>query len=220
MPKEQRREIAANLSVDLGGCRSREAQAWAILTRPWKGMQDRSRNAAETIVKTTGNYDHILKHAAKAIGAKRPKDATCEQLEAAIFDKFAEQALKKMHTDEAESPDEKRLMKEMQKELRRRGFSAVGARFVVEAGKQGIKKAGFKSYIRAVKLAGAMNRKLGTKMIMSQVTRGLKFALRGVNVFLWVWLAWDVLNWFVGPSHRKNAIVILQLYLEDRLGDA
>ncbi len=144
---------------------------------------------------------------------KKREDSTEEDLEYAIFEYVADEVLKS--TDSAQLGEIEKFIREQpefSRKLREAGFGPKGLRLVISGVFKAASKGGFGTYITAVKAAAFLNRKLGTRLAMNVVTKGLKTVLKSLDAALWVWLVYDVLSWFFGPSRRRLLPVIAQIH--------
>jgi hypothetical protein len=190
-----------------------EAEAVHLIGCDNDGIQARSHSATRTLNPTAENHtwDEVLHSIIKEFKI-RCADKSTDGMETAIFEHVAAKAVAEM------SADEKKDLRELEKEapelrekLLRAGYGPKAAQLVMAGLAKATMKSGFKAYIQAVKLAGAANRKLGTKFVMKNVTVGLKGVLRGANVLLWAWLAADVVGWMFGPSRQRLLMVVAQV---------
>ncbi len=190
-----------------------QAEACLIIGQDRKGIQARSHSTLKTIA---GSENHTWPEVLVSVIQEFKIEChvagkTEEQLESAIFDHFAEQEWDKKGEEERQEI-EKFIndQPELIEKLKVAGLNTNKRRWIVNLMFQAAKQGGFNTYITAVKVAGWMNRTIGTKVMMKTVTKGLATVLRTVNVALWAWLVWDVLAFFFGPS-RKRLIPVIAL---------
>jgi len=190
-----------------------------IIGMAGKGIQARSHSMWRTLSPIAKNHtwQEVLEGVIKELKIKCDSKSVVD-MEAAIFEYAAGEALKKMSKEDLDGIDDLGERNPgLVKQLAKAGFGSSGRRLILA----GIAKAtlgqGFKAYIGAVKLAALANRKIGTKLVMSSVTTGLKTTLRGLNVLLWGWLALDILNLFFGSSRKRLLPVIVQIRAVDLL---
>jgi hypothetical protein len=111
----------------------------------------------------------------------RPKD---EELEAAIFEYFADQVWNSM--DPAQKEEIEKFLQEQPgfaQQMMAAGFGPVWIRILAAAVFKAATKGGFGTYITAVKAAAWFNAQVGTKLAMQVVTAGLKTFLRSLKSF-------------------------------------
>ena len=238
MDSASRKQIAEMLNVDLSDLcmidlfstgeyeqkNDTRSEACLIIEQDRKGIQARSHSTLRTI--SPFAEDHTWREVLVSVIQEFKIEChvvgkTEEQLEAVIFDYFADQEWQAK--DEGERKEIDRFMRdqpELIDRLKRAGIDRKKRRWVVNVLFQAAKQGGFNTYITAVKVAGQMNRIIGTKVMMQTVTKSLATVLRTVNVALWAWLAWDVLTFFFGSS-RKRLIPVIALihqhYLLEKL---
>lgn len=239
MDAASREQIAEMLNVDLNDIcmidlfstgeyeqkNDARSEACLIIEQDRKGIQARSHSTLRTI--NPFAEDHTWREVLVSIieefkiecGAIWRK--TEEQLESVIFNYFADQEWQAKDEGEREEIDTFiREQPELIDRLKRAGIDQKKRRWVVNVLFQAAKRGRFNTYITAVKVAGQMNRIIGTKVMMKTVTKGLATVLRTVNVALWAWLVWDVLAFFFGSS-RKRLIPVIALihqhYLLEKL---
>ena len=194
-------------------CNDAQAEACLIIGQDRKGIQARSHSTLKTIA---GSENHTWPEVLVSVIQEFKIEChvagkTEEQLESVIFDYFAEQEWDKKGEEERQEI-EKFIndQPELIEKLKVAGLNTNKRRWIVNLMFQAAKQGGFNTYITAVKVAGWMNRTIGTKVMMKTVTKGLATVLRTVNVALWAWLVWDVLAFFFGPS-RKRLIPVIAL---------
>ena len=195
-------------------CNDAQAEACLIIGQDRKGIQARSHSTLTTINPLSENHTwpEVLVSVIKEFKIKcRVAGKTEEQLEAVIFEYFADLEWKQKKEEERQEI-EKFIndQPELIEKLKVAGLNTNKRRWIVNLMFQAAKQGGFNTYITAVKVAGWMNRTIGTKVMMKTVTKGLATVLRTANVALWAWLVWDVLAFFFGPS-RKRLIPVIAL---------
>jgi len=91
--------------------------------------------------------------------------------------------------DQLEDDEE---IKAIRRSLIEKGFSSDTIRYTLDTIYQVIRFGGFNSYILTVKIAAAMNRHLGTKILMKEATRNVARVAVAANVIGWLWLGYDI----------------------------
>ena len=206
-------------------CNNDQAETCLIIGQDRKGIQARSHSTLTTINPLSENHtwpEALVSVIEEFKIERHVAGKTEEQLEAAIFDYFAELEWKQKNEEERQEIEKFiKQQPEFIEKLKAAGLNTKQIRWVVNLMFQAAKRGGFKTFINAVKVAAWMNRKLGTKMMMKTATKSLSVALKAVNVALWAWLVWDVLDFVFGPSRKRLVPVIAlihQHYLLERLG--
>ncbi len=200
-----------------------QAEACLIIGRARKGIQARSHSTLKTIA---GSENHTWPEVLVSVIQEFKIECHVagkieEQLEAAIFDYFAEKEWEQKKEEERQEIEKFiEQQPELIDKLKVSGLNAKQIRWVANLMFQAAKQGGFNTYINAVKVAAWMNGNLGTKIVMSTATKSLSVALRAVNVAMWAWLVWDILAFVFGPS-RKRLIPVIALihqhYLLEKL---
>ena len=206
-------------------CNDDQAEACLIIGQDRKGIQARSHSTLTTINPLSENHTwpEVLVSVIKEFKIKcRFAGKTEEQLEAVIFEYFADLEWKQKKEEERQEIEKFiKQQPELIDKLRAAGLDTKQIRWVINLMFQAAKRGGFKTFINAVKVAAWMNRKLGTKIMMKTVTKSLSVALRATNVALWAWLVWDVLDFVFGPSRKRLVPMIAlihQHYLLEKIG--
>lgn len=228
MAEDSREEIAKHLGITLRKTfplrdswrgQLAQAQAWQLINEDRKGLQARASSYLRTlnILSRNPNWHEIVASACKHLRINH-KAYHAKTLEKRLFDHLVEKALSKM--DQQELAGVKKFInkeKEFVNKLREVGLSSRAIEFVIAATGRLAQKGGFKTYIGAVKLAAKINKRLGTKIVMKNVTKRLAVCLRALNVAFNILLVHDFLDLLFGKSDKKNVPVITQVYLFDTL---
>jgi len=198
-----------------------EAEACLIIGKDIKGIQARSHGALRKLNPMAKNHvwEEVLQSILTEFKIACPSRRS-EDMESAIFEFVADEALTKMSAEDKKGMED--LLKrepEFVKKLRDSGFGSKGVRLVAAGFSKMTLRQGFGAYITAGKVAAAANRKLGTRLVMTTVTTGLKTALRGLNVLLWAWVAADVLGWIFGASRRRLLTVVAEMRMADLIAE-
>lgn len=208
-------------------------EAWAILDSKVKGLRRRATESWETLNPLAHNvnwYESLHRTGRELFqkldavdfsyrqsidGCSIPNWTPLQDLEEEFIKKLGH--LQAMHLtaeqladlDKIEDSDE---VRDLAKRLQTAGFRAPETiRHGIYTIHQVIRLGGFNSYIWTVKIAGAMNRKLGTKIVMSQATKSVARFASALNVVGWLWLAADMIDLAAGSSLGRLAPVIIQI---------
>lgn len=245
-----REQIAESLGIDLSGAWSgavlncnfdlrvnekprmaanliAQAEAAAIIGLDGYGLQARSHATFKKLNPAAANHTwaeilhSVIGHFGIPVSGPAPN---VEQLESAIYEWVAEKTVETMSKEEVEEMDVfLDQQPELAEKLKKAGFKRSGARLVAAGVFRAAARGGFGTYITAVKAAAFLNRTLGTKLVMSGVTHGLKAVLRATNVILWAWLAKDVLDLLFGASRPRLLAPISEIHqslLLERLAES
>jgi hypothetical protein len=190
-----------------------ESEAVMIIGQNGRGIQARAHSTARTISPLARNFTwrevllSIIRE--RRIRSKQPADTlTEEQLEAAIFQHIADQVQNGLQPADREK-------------LLRRWLAWIDSTVPVDASvlrqllALGVKKAlagGFKTYIRVVQVAGWLNRRAATKLVMSRVTWATKKVLSGLGFILLAHMVIDVLSLLFGPSRQRLLAVVALIH--------
>jgi len=215
------------------------AEAWDILDSNIKGIRRRASETYESLNVFAHNanwYETVYrcgKEVFKKLNAPSrsyrktieackdsgKRGAVCE-LEEEFVKKLSALMMAQMTREQVvalEELEDADDVREIAKNMRDAGIrSSEVVRHGIAAVSNAVRLGGFNTYILTVKVAAAMNRKLGLKIVMSQATKTVARAAAALNVAAWVWLGWDVLDWIFGSSHGRLFPVVAQL-LNQRL---
>lgn len=221
MEQNARHEMATHLGFrfEPSSIGDPSAEAWEIINCNLKGLQARSHSWYETLNPFAGNSSwlDILQRVADFCEISYSKYTSEADLEYLICEYLALKAFEQLSDEEKKELDEFSMMEpEYIKKIQKAGFGPIMTKLIVKGTFAAAKAGGFGTYITAVKAAAWLNRNLGTTIVMSSVTTGLKAVLRTVNVALWAWLAVDVLDWLFGRSEGTIMPVILQIHMQDK----
>jgi hypothetical protein len=195
-----------------------EAEACIVINADRKGLQARSHSALRTI--NLFADDHNWRQVLESVCAEMKiggvaEDASEVELESAIYEYLGAKLWETLGVDERGEIDEfLRDQPELGERLRSSGFGKFGTRMFAKGVFQAAKAGGFGTYINAAKAAAFLNKTLGTKIVMSTATHGLKIVLKGINAILWLWIAADVVNLVFGSSRERLLAPISQIHTE------
>ncbi len=203
------------------------AEAWDILHADGKGIQARTNGTLETLNPLGDNcnwYEVLYRSAKEVFKIVDVKNLSfsesigfCQQsntTELASFEDWFTNKLSNLqakHIAAAHGIEIDELMnseevRQLAKTMKSAGVAvgAGGLRYAVTMTHNALRVGGFQTYVLTAKVAGAMNRNLGTKLVMSQSTKAVARFATALNVAGWVWLAADVLNLAFGSSHGRT----------------
>lgn len=208
-------------------------EAWDILDSRVKGMRRRATESWETLnpFAHNANWYECLhrvgcelfkKLDSKALsyresigGCRTPEWTPIQNLEEEFVIKLGHLQAVHLTTEqltEINNIEDSDEVRELAKQLQAAGFSAQeSVRYGINTVYQAIRLGGFRSYIWTVKIAGAMNRRLGTKIVMSQATKNVARFASALNVVGWLWLAADVLDLSAGSSFGRLVPAVIQI---------
>jgi uncharacterized protein YaaW (UPF0174 family) len=214
-------------------------EAWDIINSDVKGLQARSHESYETLnpLARDSNWYEVLYRVSEEVFKHSDFDdlshdaslPSCQDPTHKLLPDLEEDILKKMsllqmkHMSEAQIAELDEFMeadevRDLAKKMRAMG--GIQAEPVIRYGintvYQAIRAGGFNSYIITVKVAAAMNRQLGTKIVMSQATKTVARFAAVLNVVGWAWLAWDLANAVFGSSLGRVFPAAIQI-LNQRL---
>ena len=211
---EQRRELADDLGAKLASAHGDALEeAWLVMER----VQHFTRSLVGEVVRRKFSWLQILRVTArKGLDIKCRPTWKADRLEREIFNKLAARVLERLNPEQRAELDEfEKQNKHLFEVLRKGGLRPGSAKMVLWLAASQAKKGGFKTYIRAVKTAGWLNRHLGTKLVMKSVTHSLKLALKTLNAASLVLLTLDVLEAFFGRKVGKNYCVVVAIHLAE-----
>lgn len=214
-------------------------EAWDIIHADGKGIQARTNRSLETLNLLGNNcnwYETLYrsgKEAFRKVGPEKRRfaksieacrdssDTTLSRFEDWFTEKLSQLQAKHMADAQVVAIDElmeTEEVRELAKNMKAAGVAGGVAtvRYAVTVVHSAIKAGGFKSYIMTVKIAGAMNRNLGTKLVMSQATKSVARFAAALNAAAWAWLAYDLLVAIFGPSWGRALGPVTQI-LNQRL---
>lgn len=228
MDYANRNQVAAALGFSLfnqpylGDCHK---EAWDILDSKVKGIRRRATESWETINPIASNanwYETVYRVGTEMFKKLEAEDLSfsksiigCRSRNWPPIQRIEEEFIQKLNFLQAAQLTAEQLVdldkivdsdevRELAKRLKDAGFETQGAiRYGVNTTYQAIRLGGFNSYIWTVKIAGAMNRRLGTKIVMSQATKNVARFASALNWAGWLWLAVDVIELAAGSSHGR-----------------
>lgn len=165
--------------------------------------------------KDLATYKEIVHAVADFQKVKYTDNTNIEELEHRIIVSIIDKAWQKMNEEErqeyekavyeyeeqmkAENPEK---LKELLDKFKIKNLRGISPAVLLSMG-LAFKIGGFLSYQILVIVMSAIARTLGVRIAMQGVTRAAFFAIPILNIFLSIWLAWDVRNWICGPAMRK-----------------
>ncbi|MDM8540287.1 hypothetical protein QUF90_04300 [Desulfococcaceae bacterium HSG9] len=208
-------------------------EAWEIINKNVKGIQSRTNESWESLNPFSRNcnwYETIyrvnreifktsdfkkLSFRKSIVQCKSSKHSLLRDIEESFIKKAALMQSKQF-TKEQRSNVDKLLnsedMKEIIDQMKKSGIQSTEVlRYAVGITYQAIEMGAFNTYILTVKVAAAMNRNLGTRIVMSQATRNVARFAAALNVISWSWLALDICNGLFGPSYARMFQAVLQI---------
>ncbi|MCA8937946.1 MAG: hypothetical protein KDB68_17305, partial [Planctomycetes bacterium] len=224
---EDRLEVARILGVILSESEAENATQAAhyIITANIWGLQAQGNTFIESIVPGAPNvtYPQLLRRVLKEFKGKAEDSNkwTLEVWQAHAAEAVAKFVLEKLSKKD---PDLAKKAKELTAEV---GFAEFLKQLPDSAGPiratsstarllaLGLVRTAaseFGTYITAVKIAAWLNANVGTKIAMTSASTFASTALRSLSVYLWAWLAVDVLRWIFGQNLRKAGLAVLQIY--------
>jgi uncharacterized protein YaaW (UPF0174 family) len=220
MDPESRAQIADHLGIRhrAESVGDPEAEAWEIISRRLKGLQARAEAWPKTISARAPNrsWRQILEVVAKKLEVPFDKSDDEATLEARLFEHAASEMIGRMsHGEREEIAAFEAMEPGLIARIRAMGVGTSGTKLIVSGLFKAATRGGFDTYTTAVKVAAWLNRSLGTRIVMSTATQGLKVVLRSVNVALWLWLVSDVMNWLFGKSEARILPVVIQIHIAD-----
>lgn len=202
------------------------AEAWDILNADAKGIQARTNGAIETLTPfvRSCNWYEILYRTAKEVfkvvdredlsfaksieqcqSSKSPKMAEFENWYTEKLAQLQSKQVAEANQIEIDALMDSEEVRDLAKTMKAAGVAvgALGLRYAVTMTHSALRAGGFQTYVLTVKIAAAMNRSLGTKIVMSQSTKAVARFATALNVFAWVLLVLDVVNVAFGSSHGR-----------------
>lgn len=215
------------------------AEAWDIIHASSKGIQARTNESWETLnpIASNCNWYETLYRTAKEVfktverekksfsasihACRSSSDRTLPRFEDWYVGRLAK--LQAVHMSQAHMAEIEELLDAEEVRQLAAAMKAAGIggglatlRYAVTVVHNAIRAGGFNTYILTVKIAAAMNRNIGTKIVMSQATKTVARFATALNVAGWIWLAADVLDMVFGSSHGRAFPAVNQI-LNQRL---
>ena len=208
-------------------------EAWDILDAPMQGIGRRCTESWETLNPLARNvnwYETVYRAGKEIFKKLESKDLSfadsiegCSNSKSRLVQDLENEFLVKLSSLQAAQLAKERLadldeledseeVREIAKNMREAGIDHAGViRYGLSTVYNAIRMGGFNTYIYTVKVAAAMNRNLGTKIMMAHATKAMSRFAGALNVIGWVWLAADVANLVFGSSHGRAFPAVLQI---------
>jgi len=212
----ERHYVAMSLGMNIFANKSFDAheQAWAIINGNIQGIVARATHGTERF-NPLADYPDWGQMLVRVINAsfagqslsescngdklKSAKDPVYQSLIDDYEKKFLDLTAKLQFAVQGQRNQEKidqleddEEIKAMRRALIEKGFSSDTIRYTLDTIYQVIRFGGFNAYILTVKIAAAMNRNLGTKILMKEATRNVARVAAAANVIGWLWLGYDI----------------------------
>lgn len=220
---EDRLEVGRILGVSMNqeSAERGTQAAYKLITAHVWGLQAQGNTFFESISPGTANvtYQELLRRVSKEFKAGDPEsDWGLEDLQAHAANAVAKSVVEKLVKKDPELAKKAETLAEEEgfaKFLERLPIAINATSSTAKLLAIGIAKAAaseFGTYITAVKIAAWLNANIGAKIAMSTATAFTSTVLRSLSVYLWAWLAVDVLRWIFGQNLRKAGLAVLQIY--------